>query len=91
MSDNRLFLVCSHCARIDESLCIAERVGDVYEPAKFKGAAEWFKKHAACGRDIDHFQLAHQFTPNHDVPPPAEDTVAGNVRLELAKASGLNS
>jgi hypothetical protein len=85
MSDNRLFLVCSHCARIDESLCLAERIGSVYEPAKLKHAAEWFAKHAKCGRDIDHFQLAHQFTPNHDVPLPAEHTLAGAVKVELAK------
>lgn len=81
MSDNRLFLVCNHCRSIEDTLCLAERVGDTYELAKLKRADEWFAKHARCGRDIDHFQLAHQFTPNHDVPVP--DPVADAVTLAV--------
>lgn len=90
MSDNRLFLVCTHCASLEDAQCIAERVGEVYEVAKLKHAADWFEKHAKCGRDVDHFALAYQFTPNHDVPKPAENTVAGQVRMNVIKA-GLNS
>lgn len=85
MSANRLFLVCSHHPSIEDSLLLADRAGnDVpYLLAKLKRADDWFTKHMACGRGCDHFKLAHHRSPDWDVPPPAEETAAGGVRLAL--------
>jgi len=86
MSANRLFLVCTYHPSLDEALCLAERGGnDVqYILATLRRGDDWFAKHSKCGRGCDHFQLAYHRPHDWDVAPPAEDTVAGGVRLSLA-------
>lgn len=89
MSANRIFLVCSHHQRFEEALLIAERDGNdaQYIAANLKRADDWFAKHMRCGRGCDHFKLAYHRTPDWDVAPPAEHTVAGGVRLSLVNGS----
>ena len=89
MSANRLFLVCTHHPNLEDALCLAERGGnDVqYFATSMKRADDWFEKHAQCGRGRDHFQLAHHRPIDWDVAPPAENTVAGGVRLALVNGS----
>lgn len=89
MSANRLFLVCSHHPKLDESICIGERGGnDVqYMSPNLKRLDDWYAKHMACGRGCDHFQLALNRPADWDVAPPAEDTAAGAVRLALVNRS----
>lgn len=91
MSANRLFLVCSHHPKIEDSLLLAERTdsetqyfGSFYAARHdLRRVDDWFEKHANCGRTRDHFQLAMHRPANWDVAPPAEKTVAGGVRLAL--------
>lgn len=86
MSANRLFLVCAHHPSLDQAFCIGERLGnDVqYVSPNLKRMDDWYAKHMGCGRGLDHFQLAYHRPHDWDVPPPAEDTVAGGVRLAIA-------
>lgn len=86
MSANRLYLVCSHHASPEEALLLGERkdVSEGYTPSKYKTAAQWFDAHAACGRTRDHFRLAYGRPENWDVDLPAEDTVAGQVKVAMA-------
>jgi len=86
MSANRIFLVCKHCQSIEDSLLIAEResADDQYMLGKMKRADDWFAKHQRCSRDPDNFQLAYHRPLNWDVALPAENTVAGGVRLGIA-------
>lgn len=87
MSANRLFLVCSHHPNPEDALCLAERAGNdmQYTTSSMKRADDWFAKHQSCGRGCDHFQLAMHRPADWDVPPPAEATPAGAVRLALVK------
>ncbi len=86
MSANRIYLVCSHHPNPEDALLICERADRIatYEPAKPKKADEWFLVHRSCGRGRDHFQLAYHRPQDHDRPLPAEDTVAGGVKLAMA-------
>jgi len=88
MSANRIFLVCSHHKAFEHALLIAERVDaqTQYTSAVPRRADEWYAKHQACGRGCDHFQIAYMRGLDWDVSPPAEDTVAGGVRLALVDA-----
>lgn len=85
MSANRIFLVCSHHKSFDQALLVSERTDaeTQYTFAVPKRADEWFAKHQACGRGCDHFQIAYMRPMDWDVSPPAEETVAGGVRLAL--------
>jgi hypothetical protein len=89
MAANRIFLVCQHHPEMDQALLLAERGGnDVgYDPAKYKHADTFFEKHAHCGRGLDHFQIAYNRPQDWDVPQPAENTVAGGVKLVLAEGN----
>lgn len=89
MSANRLFLVCSHHQNIEDSICIGERLANdtPYASPNLKRLAEWYAKHMACGRGMDHFQLAYNRPQDWDVPQPAEHTPAGAVRLALVQGS----
>lgn len=85
MSANRIFLVCSHHPSIEDALLLSERMpgNTTHEPPlKFSHQAAWFERHARCGNPDD-FQLAFQRPQNWDVSPPAQDTVAGAVRLGI--------
>lgn len=86
MSANRLYLVCSHHTNPEDALLLGERESPVaaYDPAKFKNAEAWFQRHADCGRSRDHFQLAYGRPQNWDVSPPAEESVAGGVKVAMA-------
>lgn len=88
MSANRIFLVCSHHPQLENALCIAERADAqaTYEPTSAKRADEWFAKHAGCGNPDD-FQVAYHRPNNWDVSPPAENTVAGAVRMGIVNGS----
>jgi hypothetical protein len=103
MSANRLFLVCSHHPNPEDALCLGERYDsrDRYFPLgmcrcagkcgcaakELERTNQWFAKHAECGRDKDHFQLAMSRPANWDCSPPAEATPAGAVRLALVNGS----
>jgi len=89
VSSNRLFLVCSHHPKIEDSLCIGERTGNdsQYLLPSMKRADDWYAKHMGCGRGLDHFALAYHRPQDWDVPQPAERTVAGGVRLALVNGS----
>lgn len=84
MSANRIFLVCSHHPQLENSLCVAERLdaSNLFEPANLKHIEDWFERHAKCGNPDD-FQLAYQRPRNWDVSPPAQDSVAGAVRMGI--------
>jgi hypothetical protein len=85
MSANRLFLVCQHCPQLEHSLLLADRAdGDAqYIAANMKRADDWYAKHQRCGTGVDNFKLAYHRPQNWDVSPPAQNTVAGGVRLGL--------
>lgn len=89
MSANRLFLVCSHCQRPEEALLIAERpdAAEAYVESVPKRADQWFLKHAMCAPGCDHFQLAYARPHDWDLSPPAQDTVAGGVKMALVNGS----
>lgn len=86
MSANRLYLVCTHHTNPEEALLLGERASYEagYTPSKYKNARDWFDAHAACGRTRDHFALAYGHPADWDIDPPAEDTVAGQVKLAVA-------
>lgn len=86
MSANRLFLVCTHHESLEDALLLADRGGNdaQYLAASMKRADDWYARHMRCGRGCDHFKLAYHRTPDWDVAPPAENTVPGAVRLNLA-------
>lgn len=85
MSANRLYLICAHHESPEEAFCIGERLGnDVqYVAPALKRLDDWYAKHMGCGRGLDHFKLGYQRTQDWDVPPAAEKSVAGGVRLAL--------
>ncbi len=100
MSANRIYLVCQHHPQPEEALCLAERADghSQYRPAECRCLGkcscpakelarqrDWFKKHAECG--VDSFKLAYQRPQGWDVSPPAEDTVAGQVRVAIINGS----
>lgn len=89
MSANRIFLICSFHPSFDDSLLLAERHGNdaQYLAASQKRADDWYAKHMRCGRGCDHFKLAYNRPLDWDVPPPAEGTVAGGVRLAMVNGS----
>lgn len=68
---------------------IGERAGNdaPYIAPSLKRLDDWYTKHMACGRGCDHFQLALNRPADWDVPPPAENTTAGAVRLALVNGS----
>jgi hypothetical protein len=87
VSANRIFLVCSKHPKLEDALCIGERAtgeGQYLAPS-LKRMDEWYAKHMGCSNGCDHFAMAYNRPRNWDVPKPA-DTVAANVRLEIAKA-----
>lgn len=88
MSANRIFLVCSHHPTLEEALLVSERADAeaTHVPPNMKRAQDWFARHAACGNPDD-FQLAFHRPQNWDVSPPAEDTVAGGVRMGIITGS----
>lgn len=85
MSANRILLVCAYHETFEEAFCIGERLGnDVqYVAPNTKKMDDWYARHMGCGRGLDHFKLAYQRTQDWDVPPAAETSVAGGVRLAL--------
>jgi hypothetical protein len=100
MSANRIFLVCEAHPAIEEALCLASRhdaqsqyriercrcLGMCGCPAReLARQHDWFKKHAACG--VDRFRLAFNRPQGWDVSPPAQNTVAGGVKLALVNGS----
>lgn len=89
MSANRIFLVCAHHPSIEDALLIADRASAtaVYAAAMPKAADAWFVKHAKCARGCDHFKLAYHRPQDWDVSPPAENTVAGGVKLAIVNGS----
>lgn len=88
MSANRILLVCSHCRSMEQSLLIAERTdaSATFTATNYKRADAWFEKHAKCGNPDD-YQLAFHRPQNWDVSPPAQNTVAGGVKLALVNGS----
>lgn len=89
MSANRLFVVCSHHPAIEDAFCIGDRAvseGHYTAPSN-KRMDDWYLRHMACGRGVDHFQLAYHRPQDHDLPTAA-DPIKATVRLEIAK-SGL--
>lgn len=90
MSANRIFLVCSHCKDPSQALLLAERADgeSQYAAASMKRADAWYAKHQRCGLGVDHYQLAYGRPQDWDVSPPAQDTVAGAVRLGLINGNG---
>lgn len=101
MSANRIFLVCQHHQALEDALCIASRqdakdgyrvhecrcLGKCSCPAQeLARQRAWFKKHAECG--VDCFKLAYHRPQGWDVSPPAQNTVAGGVKLALVNGSG---
>jgi hypothetical protein len=85
MSANRIFLVCQHCPKLEHSLLLADRAdGNAqYIAGNLKRADDWFAKHQRCGTGVDNFKLAYHRPQNWDVSPPAQNTVAGGVKLGL--------
>lgn len=86
MSANRLFLVCSACLQPERAFCLGERgiSSPLYETTPDLEARldAWYRTHQACGSGPDHYQLAHNFPPNHDVATP-QSAIAPAVRLAL--------
>lgn len=89
MSANRIFLICATHPSIEDALLIADRADACaqYTAALPKRADEWFAKHSGCARGCDHFKLAFHRPLDWDVSPPAENTVAGGVKLALVNGS----
>lgn len=99
MSANRIFLVCQYCPQPENALLLAERgEGHLeYEAGARKLADKWFRDHAYCGtvtnsasqmtKTVDHFKLAYNRPQDWDVSPPAQNTVAGGVKLALINGS----
>ena len=93
MSANRIFLVCSHHPQLEHALLLCERAPahalhelSFSTHADMKRASTWFEKHSKCGNPDD-FQLAFNRPPNWDVSPPAQNTVAGGVRMGIINGS----
>ena len=82
---NKIYLTCSGCG-IDP-IELARRSDKVYAESKtFKyHFDQWLTEHANCSTEPDHYKLAHEKQPNHDVAPPA-DPVSNAVRLALVKS-----
>ena len=89
MASNRILLVCKHCNHIEDAFCVGERMGnDVpYIAPTLKKIDAWYAKHENCGRGCDHIALAYHRSADWDQSLPAEETVAGNVRMALVNGS----
>jgi hypothetical protein len=89
MSANRLFLVCAHHPKLEDAFCIGERANGEgqYVAPNMKRMDDWYAKHMGCGRGCDHFKLAYHRTQDWDISPPAEQSIAGGVRLALVNGS----
>lgn len=87
---NRIFLICNSHASPEHALCIGERASGspLYEvPRDLKMRMDaFYSRHAACGDGPDHYQLAHQLTPNNDVATP-QSAVAPSVRAAMVEES----
>jgi hypothetical protein len=78
---NKLFLFCSGCQL--EPFELARRRNQDYEKSRtLLELGNWFDRHSECPNGPDKFKLAHQFSPNYDVPMDAEP-VPNAVRLAL--------
>jgi hypothetical protein len=80
---NRIYLHCE-CGQAIE---LARRSGNLYLESKSSKYHfdQWLTDHEKCSANPDHFKLAHDFQPNHDVAPAA-DPVSNAVRLALVKS-----
>jgi hypothetical protein len=61
--------------------CLKCKCADKYR----ERMGDFFIKHAGCG--MDHYQLAYHRQKGWDISPPAQDTVAGVVRLALVNGT----
>lgn len=86
---NRIWLVCTAHTDTDNGIMLGERrLTSYFKAPTHKEMEDWFDRHAACDPNPDHYRLAHDKTPNWDVPVTTEpdSNVGLAVKLALLKS-----
>lgn len=61
MIENRLFFLCEPCGK---AVCIAIRGKGPYVTPRHASFDAWFRAHAKCGDNYDHFSIVYEEEPD---------------------------
>lgn len=87
MSNQRIWLVCSHHPHREQGIALGKRLVDgFYRCPTDRELEAWFDEHKHCGGGHDHFTVAYDHPKDYDVSSPAPP-IAAHVRLALVSAS----